>query len=219
MDYTKEKNHLDSLYAAAHLSLDSKNILEIPTFVYHGCQISVSYLPQNEDTNNPIIAIKIRTSQNVTFTPFYLTKDKENEETYNVTTFFGEDEYYALKKEIFSKDNWSPASLFEDIGEHILKCTKDDVISCNSSLWETYKKNRTVYPKKDDDDVLPMTIRNVCIGDRSEKRIRRMFPSNEAALIVNALRKANKTIVFTSSPDKARNIYALLDQDHILFQK
>ena len=34
MDYTKEKNHLDSLYAAAHLSLDSKNILEIPTFVY-----------------------------------------------------------------------------------------------------------------------------------------------------------------------------------------
>ena len=34
MDYTKEKNHLDSLYAAAHLSLDSKNILEIPTFIY-----------------------------------------------------------------------------------------------------------------------------------------------------------------------------------------
>ena len=46
-----------------------------------------------------------------------------------------------------------------------------------------------------------------------------MFHSNEAALIVNDLRKANKTIVFTSSPDKARNIYALLDQDHILLQK
>lgn len=67
-------------------------------------------------------------------------------------------------------------------------------------------------------DVSPMTIKNVRIGQTSKDRLYRMFPYKEARQIVNALWNNKKTIVFTSNPKSARNIYALFAEYHITIE-
>lgn len=217
MNYTKEKEHLDELYDLSNLDLNYKDILEIPTFLHNGCRISVSYLPKNNDTNESIMAVKIRTNNNVTFTPFYL-KPCENSE-FEFIAFFDNPEYEAIKESIIFKDNNSTIPLFKDISHHILNCTISDVIKQNTDIWLTYQRQRTVFPHPANDNILPMTIKNVRIGELSKKRIRRIFPVSEANKIINILYKNNKTIVFTTDPTKARNIYALLSANQIFIEQ
>ncbi len=217
MEYTKPKKHLDNLYTEAHLKLTYKDILEIPPFLHNGCQITVTYLPVNKDTDNAVIAVKIRTHKDVIFTPFYL---KENiNGTYEFVPYFDTPEYMAIKEPIINRDNYSTIPLFNDIAMHILNCTPNDVIRQDGSVWAKYRGQRTAHPCKANDNVLPMTIKNVGIGDISRKRIYRMFPYDEAKKIVNALWKNKKTIVFTPVPSKARNIYAILSKYQIFIER
>ena len=85
----------------------------------------------------------------------------------------------------------------------------------DTHTWERYSNERTVLPSKTNDNVLPMTIKSVRIGEQSKKRIYRMFPNDEARIIINALWRNNKTIVFTSNPSLKRNIYAIFNDNNI----
>ncbi|MBE5898964.1 MAG: hypothetical protein E7279_05120 [Lachnospiraceae bacterium] len=212
MIFTKETQHLLKLYNNSDFNLEPNDILEIPTFSHNNCRITVTFQPTDYESLLGIMAVKIRTSENVIFTPFYL-KEEDNEVKF--IPFFDKPEYRAIKKDIVLKDNNKMDSLFGDISKHILNCNMSDVVHNDTHTWERYSNERTVLPSKTNDNVLPMTIKSVRIGEQSKKRIYRMFPNDEARIIINALWRNNKTIVFTSNPSLKRNIYAIFNDNNI----
>jgi len=221
MIFTEQAEHLLALYNDSGLNIAYGEILEIPEFVHDNCRIVVTFKPSDYTNNIGIMAVKIRTSLNVTFTPFYLKNriGLSGNRDVEFTPFFDMAEYMALKDEIILADGNSTIPLFEDIGEHICACNLVDIIERNNQTWLTYKHERTAHPAPENDDVSPMTIKSVKIGKSSKDRIYRMFPYNEARQIVNALWKNNKTIVFTSNPDYERNIYALFEEYHVTIEQ
>jgi hypothetical protein len=178
MDYTKESNKLQTMYRAI---VNDNSILQLPTFNYRGCNITVTYKP--DDNGFGVLAVKIRTPQNVIFTPFYL-KNEEDKDVVTFIPFFDNAEFSAIKQSIIIPDKCSTVPLFLAISQHILGLTINEANSVNVGTWEEYRRERTAHPNVDNDNILPMTIKNVRIGDSSKKRIRRCFlqmklPSNK----------------------------------------
>lgn len=209
MVFTEAAKRLNDLY---NLYCNNDNILELPTFIHRDCRITVTYRPTSV---GGVMAVKITTSKNVIFTPFYLKNECGD---ICFVPFFDKPEYNAIKDEIIIPDNYSTTALFDDIAEHIINADECMVMSVNSNTWTTYKRQRTAQPSKSNDNILPMTIKNIRIGDSSRKRLYRIFPKDEASAIVNALYREGKTIVFTSDPNSERNIYALLKNYHVIIE-
>lgn len=220
MVFSRPAMHLLRLYKDAGLDDAAGEILEIPEFTHNHCGIVVTFKPSEYNNVLGIMAIKIRTMENVTFSPFYLKIEVDGAGNSDVefVPFFDKPEYMALKDEIISVDGYSTNPLFQDIEDHILNCSLTEVIHGDEQTWIRHKGERTVHPLPANDDVSPMTIKNVRIGQSSKDRLYRMFPYDEARQIVNALWKNNKTIVFTSNPRSARNIYALFSEYHITIE-
>lgn len=220
MRFTEPAMHLLELYNDAELNNYTGEILEIPEFTHDYCNVVVTFKPSDYESVVGVMAVKIRTSENVTFSPFYLKLqiDELGNDVVEFIPFFDKLEYKALKDEIIAVDGYSTNPLFQDIENHILDCTTNDVIHGDAHTWIRHKSERTVQPSPANDDVSPMTIKSVRIGQSSKDRLYRMFPYEEARQIVNALWNNNKTIVFTSNPKSARNIYALFADYHITIE-
>lgn len=220
MIFTKPAKHLLDLYTSSGLNNDNGDILEIPEFMHNNCRVVITFKPSDYINIVGIMAIKIRTSKNVTFTPFYLKVKTDNNGNQEVefTPFFDKAEYKALNDEIIKVDGFSTVPLFKDIETHICSCCLTNLIRGNNQTWLRYKSQRTAHPSASNDDISPMTIKSVRIGKTSKDRIYRMFPYDEAKKIVNALWQNEKTIVFTSHPNSARNIYALFKEYHITIE-
>ena len=72
MEFTKPAMHLLSLYNDVGLNNDAGEILEIPEFTHDYCEVMVTFKPSDYENMIGVMAVKIRTSENVTFSPFYL---------------------------------------------------------------------------------------------------------------------------------------------------
>lgn len=216
MNFTKEAEKLKSLYVECGLRSDRHEIMGLPDFQHDDCTVRISYLPPILAYEHEVLGVFISHERVVTFTTLYIVPDEEEPGYRKITPFFDPAIYEVLKDLIIDRDGHTTSVLFKRISEHILNASGLTVENCSSGLWLDYRRMRTVSPRHAyNDDVFPLTLRNVRIGQLSKKRLRVMFTSSEAERIIEALWKSKMTVVFTSDPSRARDIFALLKDEHI----